>query len=259
MVISITRARHRNAEKLAEICKRSFDSDRDYGSSLHEGGPPGYDDPVFHGKLMGWVQYHELLDGDQIVGGISVSTNNPYHHELAQIFVDPDHHRKGVGSTAMRLVEEKYSGVKMWTLGTPSWNTRTKAFYESLGYVIVGKEIDVDFDGLWYQKTMDPDDPYIIPPIDQLRRGQTNVDVEGEVINQAAPRKVKSRDGRDLTVANSVVSDETGSITLVQWNHEIKKASVGDRIRVERGSVKSFRGEMQLSTGYAGHIIKLTG
>ena len=257
MTINITRARHRNAEKLADICKRAFDSDRHHGAPGNEGGPPGYDDPEFHGKLMGWVQYHEILDGQETVGGISVRPSSKQHHELVQIFVDPDHHRKGLGSTAMRLVEDKYSAAKMWTLGTPIWNSRTKAFYEGLGYVRVGIEASPDWDGVWYQKTMDPDDPYIIPPINQLRQGQTNVDVEGKVISKTEPRKVKSRDGRDLTVANSILSDDTGSVKLVQWNEQIAHTSLGDKIRVENASVKSFRGELQIDTGYYGHIIKL--
>lgn len=257
MEVSITRARHRNAEKLADICKRAFHSDIHHGAPGSEGGPPGYDDPEFHAKLMGWVHYHEILDGQETVGGISVRPSNRYHHELAQIFVDPDHHRRGLGSTAMRLVEEKYAEAKMWTLGTPSWNTRTKAFYEGLGYVKVGIEISPDWEGTWYQKTMDPNDPYIMPTIDKLRIGQTNVDVEGDVISQTEPRRVRSRNGRDLTVSNSVLNDGTGMIKLVQWNEQINQASMGDRIRVEGGSVKSFRGELQIDTGYAGHIIKL--
>lgn len=114
-----------------------------------------------------------------------------------------------------------------------------------------------EWDGVWYQKMMNPDDPYIIPPIDQLRQGQTNRDVEGEVISVSVPRRAKSRNGRDLTVSNSILSDDTEVVKLVQWNRQVDLTSVGDKIRVENASVKSFRGELQIDTGYYGHIIRL--
>ena len=255
--ISLIKAKHSEAEKLADICKRAFNTDRFYGAPTPECGPPGYDDPEFHKKLMGWVDYSKIIQSEEIVGGIIVQPVNRLHHILGQIFVDPDLQRKGIGSQAMRAVEKRYLSVKMWTLGTPSWNTRTKAFYEGLGYAQVGIEVTPNDEGIWYQKTMKLDDPYVMSKIDELHDGQSNVDVEGTITEASVPRNVKSRDREDLMAVNSVLSDGNGRIILVQWNEQIQQASVGDTVRIEKGVVKSFRGELQLSTGYTGRIIKL--
>lgn len=104
---------------------------------------------------------------------------------------------------------------------------------------------------------MNPDDPYIMPTISELRDCQGNVDVEGTVIEQTLPKKVRTRDGRESTVVNSILSDDSGSITLVQWNEQINQASVGDKIRLEKCQIRSFRGQLQIGRGYYGYIIKL--
>jgi len=257
MVISLRKAQHNKAEMLADMCFRAYNTDILYGAPKKPGGPPGYNDPNHHRNLMKWVNYYMIHDDDDIVGGIIVQPCNKYHNILGQIFIDPEHLRKGYGSKAILLAEEMYPSVKMWTLGTPSWNTRTKPFYEGLGYVHVGFDVGPDDTGIWYQKTMKHDDPYVMPLISEIRDGQRDVDVEGTVIEQSHPRKVRSHDGRESTLVNSVLSDDSGSITLVQWNEQINQASVGDKIRLEKCHVKSYRGLLQIGRGYTGYIIKL--
>ena len=75
------------------------------------------------------------------------------HGIVERIFVDPDHHRKGVGSEAMKLIMGRYPDVTFWTLGSPEWNTRAPLFLESLGFEQVGWEhSDPKVKARWYEK-----------------------------------------------------------------------------------------------------------
>jgi len=44
-----------------------------------------------------------------------------------------------------------YPLAKVWRVGTPAWNVRTRHFYEKLGFVKVGTD---GRDGVIYQKVM---------------------------------------------------------------------------------------------------------
>jgi GNAT superfamily N-acetyltransferase len=257
MSISLKKATPEESKELADICKRAFDTDRFYGAPNSEGGPVGYDDPEWQSRAMKWNDYYCVYLDERIVGGIIIDHVNDEHCVLERIFIDPDDHRKGIGTSALIKAEELYAAAKVWTLGTPKWNMRTKAFYESLGYVQVGIEADPEMEGVWYQKTIDPDDPYMMPSVKDLRDGQQNIDIEGRIVGVSKPRNVKSRKGKDLRVANAVLEDETEQITLVLWNEQIDLVEVGDIIRVENGYINSFRGELQLTKGFAGRIIHL--
>lgn len=147
MVVSLSKAQHSDADMLAGMCFRAFNTDYLYGAPKKEGGPPGYNDPRHHRNLMNWVNYYQIQADNVAVGGLIVQPVNKHHNVLGQIFVDPEHQRKGYGSKAMLLAEEMYPSVKMWTLGTPSWNIRTKEFYESIGYVHVGYDVEPDDTG----------------------------------------------------------------------------------------------------------------
>ena len=90
-----------------------------------------------------------------------------------------------------------------------------------------------------------------------LKDGMTVVVVEGEIVNVNPSTKVKSKkDGKELTVAHAILRDKSGEITLVLWNTQISQVKIGEKIRIEFGTVNSFRDNLQLSIGY-GRLIKL--
>jgi replication factor A1 len=160
----------------------------------------------------------------------------------------------------MELAMEAYPEARVWTLGTPEWNVRTTAFYEKLGFVQVGWDnADSESPGRWYEKTMDPSQPYEMAPIGELRDGMKDVDVEGEILEKGIARQVKSRRRRweTLSVANAGFGDDTGRVVLVLWNEQIKKVKVGDKVRIENGYVSAYRGIKQLNVGRGGRLIHL--
>ena len=246
-----------DSELLAEISKRAFDTDIDVGSPS-TGGPPGYDAPAFQARAMNWGDYHKILLDDELVGGLILGSGNEGHKIVERIFVDPDHHRKGIATRTFELMYAEYPDVKLWTLGTPEWNVRTKAFYEKLGYVQVGwDDSDPNWRGRWYERVMTPEAPYVMTSIEQLKDGMKNVDVQGTVLEKGHARMVRSRRryGETLSVANAAIGDDSGRVVLVLWNEQIKQVQVGDRVRVENGYVSSYRGVTQLNSGLAGKLI----
>ena len=122
-LIAIELAQPEDAERLADISKRAFDSDSEFGAP-GPGGPPGYDS-ADHQKQMieNDGDYLKILYDGKIVGGTTVWRISDRHYEIFNVFVDPDCHRKGIGRESFRLIMERYPQAKKWTLDTPEWNT----------------------------------------------------------------------------------------------------------------------------------------
>ena len=257
--VSIARADEEDAEVLAEISKRAFDTDIEVGSP-EEGGPPGYDTPEAQINIMKYQDCYLILLGESVVGGVYVGSVGEEHRVLERIFVAPDLHRRGIGTRAMELAMEEYPEAKLWTLGTPEWNVRTSNFYEKLGFTQVGWDYGhPSWRGIWCEKVLNPDDPLVMRAIVDLKDGMSDFDVEGEIVEKSVARQVRSKRRRWLTlsVANAGLVDDSGRIVLVLWNEQIKHAKVGDKVRVESGYVNSFRDVTQLNVGRGGRLIVL--
>lgn len=92
--------------------------------------------------------------------------------------------------------------------------------------------------------------------ISELTVGQGNVDVEG-TIKEIGEKRTFSKFGRELTVANAVLSDDSGDIKLSLWNEDAKRFNEGDKIKITNGYVNEFQGEKQLTSGKFGNIEKI--
>ena len=255
--VSLTQATGFDAEKLTFLSKLAFHTDVKVGASS-EGGPTGYDDQEWQTRTMEIMDYYCILFDDSIVGGVIVGSGGEEHKILERIFVDPDHQNNGIGTRAMELTMLKYPLVRVWTLGSPEWNNWTSHFYEKQGFIQIGwKKASPNLKEKWYQKVLDPS--YNPLKVEELMEGMSNITVEGEILEKAFARLVRSRRryaGR-LSVANAGFGDKTGRLVLTLWNDQIKMVSVGDHIRVENGFVGSYLGVKQLSTGKTGRIIHL--
>ena len=91
--------------------------------------------------------------------------------------------------------------------------------------------------------------------IKDLRDGMKRVSIEAKVTEKSDPREVQSRfKNQTYIVADTIISDETGSIKLTLWNEQIDQVHVDDVVKVENGYVTSFRGEIQLNVGKFGKL-----
>ena len=87
--------------------------------------------------------------------------------------------------------------------------------------------------------------------IAELKEGSTNVSVEAEVVSMGDIREI-NKYGNTLRVANAEIKDDSGVIKLTLWNENIDKIQVGNKIKIEKGYVNSFQGDLQLTLGKFG-------
>ena len=254
MKVTLEKASEIDSERLTEISKHAFDTDIDFGAPGNV-GPPGYDSPAFYTRILRFLDSYCIMKGEEVVGGVMAKVVGK-HGVLERIFVDPSLMRRGIGSEAMRLIEEAYPEVSLWSLGTPEWNSRTQQFYEKLGYKQIGWEhSEPENRGRWYDKRTREEDPFI--PIGNLRDGASNVLTEGRITEKGMPRMVRNKKTREaLTVANAALEDDSGRIVMTLWGNHIDLLKVGGRIRVDGGYTNSYSGILQLNIGY-GRLITL--
>ncbi len=93
--------------------------------------------------------------------------------------------------------------------------------------------------------------------ITDLKGEQGRVDLEGEIVEKGETRTVNLRAGGQSNVADFTLRDDSGSIKLSLWGDQIDMVDVGDRVRIENGYTRSFRGELQLSVGRYGKLQKV--
>ena len=89
--------------------------------------------------------------------------------------------------------------------------------------------------------------------ISELSAGQGNVNVAG-TITEVGEVKTFNKFGKELTVSNAILKDDSGTIKLTLWNDEASKFKEGDQVKIENGYVNEFQGEPQLTAGKFGKI-----
>lgn len=89
--------------------------------------------------------------------------------------------------------------------------------------------------------------------ISEIKGGMSNVAVEGKVIDISETRDVQTKYGK-RSVADAILEDETGQISVSLWEGQISSVSVGDKISVSGAYVTEFRDRLQLSVPRAGKI-----
>jgi ribosomal protein S18 acetylase RimI-like enzyme len=255
--VTIELAEPDDAEKLADISKRAFDSDIEVGAP-GPGGPPGYDSPNHHKRMIenGTGDYLKILYDGKIVGGTTVWKVSDTHYEIFNVFIDPDYHRKGIGSESFRSIMEKYPQAKRWTLDTPVWNTRTKSYYEHLGFKQYGVFRWVPtFELRAYELILDPDYRVETTKIADIEDNNQRYIIEATVESISEPREVFSKkDNKYHQVAEAVVTDDSASMKLTLWNNMIRQVRENEQVRIETAYVSTYNDEMQLNVSKFGRI-----
>ena len=89
--------------------------------------------------------------------------------------------------------------------------------------------------------------------LSELKSKQGNVNVEVTVKSVEEP-KIINKFGKEIKLANAVVTDGESEIKLTLWNEDIDKVKVGSIIRITNGYVNEFQGEKQLTSGKFGKL-----
>jgi replication factor A1 len=90
--------------------------------------------------------------------------------------------------------------------------------------------------------------------IENLRVGMKGINLRAKVVEVSKPRFVVTRFGNYASVANAMVSDNTGKIKLCLWNDQINSVAVGDTIQIENARISAFRNERQMRVGKKGTL-----
>ena len=89
--------------------------------------------------------------------------------------------------------------------------------------------------------------------IKDLKSRQGSVDIKATIKSVEEP-KVINKFGRELKLANAIITDGTGEIKLTAWNNDADKLKVGAIIKITNGYVNEFQGEKQLTSGKFGKL-----
>jgi len=89
--------------------------------------------------------------------------------------------------------------------------------------------------------------------IKDLQAGKGSVNIEATVKSIEEPRII-NKYGRDLKIANAIITDGTGEVKLTLWNEDVGKVKVGAIVKITNGYVSEFQGEKQLTSGKFGKL-----
>jgi ssDNA-binding replication factor A large subunit len=93
--------------------------------------------------------------------------------------------------------------------------------------------------------------------ISELKAGMRNLSVTGKIDSVGETRTVNLKAGGTTTVADAIISDESGSIKLALWGDDINKVRPGDKVSIENGYINTFKGENSISVGKFGKMTKV--
>jgi hypothetical protein len=114
--------------------------------------------------------------------------------------------------------------------------------------LMYGMEVHVD--AAAYVGALAPFDEFL--SVIDLREGQSQVNVEGEVVTKPVVRDVKTVKGGLLRVASFELRDETGRIWVSAWRKNadmVASFNIGDKIVIRNGVVKrGFGDQLEIST-----------
>lgn len=136
----IVKAEANHIEEITAMSIRAFETDINVGGAKGD-YPPEFDSVEWHKQMAREGHLYQAMIGEKLVGAAVVfpdETKNSVY--IGRIFIDSVYHRKGYGIRLMECIEKSYPLAAEFDLDTPSWNERTNAFYQKLGYHIVKAE-----------------------------------------------------------------------------------------------------------------------
>ncbi len=82
--------------------------------------------------------------------------------------------------------------------------------------------------------------------IADVRAGMNNVGLEAKVVDKSEVRNVQTKYG-PRNVADAILEDETGQISLSLWENNIALVDIGNTVVVTGAYVTQFKDKMQLN------------
>jgi len=108
------------------------------------------------------------------------------------------------------------------------------------------------FQGFTLEPVNDSSQAYL--SIDELRFRMQHVNIKAKVSEKPEKRQIRTRWGAPAFVSNVQITDDSGSIRLSLWNHQIDAVNVGDEVDIRGGHVVQYAGTPQLRLGKKGTL-----
>ena len=90
--------------------------------------------------------------------------------------------------------------------------------------------------------------------IRDLRPGMKHVSLKAKILSVEEPKHVVTKHGNRASVAKALIEDETGTINLCLWNHQITSVAAGGTVQIENAQVFTFKGERLMNLGKEGTL-----
>ncbi len=152
MNINFEIASIKDIDKIIEVRNKSF-----YNDFIKYGECPGYNCSIEAITAVVNEKYVFMIKcNDNIVGNISVGTDNKANYFLNCLCVIPEYENIGIGQKAMHFIENRFSDAKHWSLETPADKHRNHYFYKKLGYQITKQYIENTVEIVLLEKWCNP-------------------------------------------------------------------------------------------------------
>ena len=119
-----------------------------------------FDESHIHYRMNGSVQIG-IEEGGRLIAGLDACVTAFKILYVSTVFVDAEHRRKGFGTRLMREMERRAAEMGVNTIRLDTFDWQGRAFYEALGYQIVGSYENAD-DGYaeyFFLKRLDKEQP----------------------------------------------------------------------------------------------------
>jgi len=83
---------------------------------------------------------------------------------------------------------------------------------------------------------------------------RSGINLQAKVTKIGEPRTVNLKNGGSVNVADAILSDETGDITLALWGDDIIKVHEGNTVTIQNGYTNEFKGQVSLTKGKFGQL-----
>jgi len=84
--------------------------------------------------------YGCLGEDGEIMGAVAILEESPGKLTITRMMVDPDHFRKGVASSLLNDVFERFANMEQFIVSTGKLNTPAVSLYIKHGFISVGTE-----------------------------------------------------------------------------------------------------------------------
>lgn len=140
-------------ERLIKLHEASFAGDTEaFSEEAWNGYFCNYD------NVLNAINNHiafKIMTEDKIIGDIFIKICSDHQYYIWLFSIFPEYQNMGVGSKALRFLEEYFTNARMFTLVTPKQKPRNCHFYEKNGFKQVFEEVVSDrYTKIGYAKIM---------------------------------------------------------------------------------------------------------